>query len=234
MHTQKSPQSLSAHVIGAALILLSSAQIAPAQEAAMLGAMVAPGASVTLDKHGTCRVITNRGQAPIMVPANTAEEWSVGHTAFLNNISGMPSVSVGSCPPPAPLVVTVWDVEDLHSGNYFVDFITKQNTSGRPDSYFSTATYSGGEYGGALPYPTALCQRADGGQAIISKPAGTYNYNAVAATVWGSGDFTQYYAEASQDVVAPESGYCTMVVRFEDDPSVAGNKFISYNYIIGA
>ncbi|MBE9637778.1 hypothetical protein [Salipiger mangrovisoli] len=63
----------------------------------MLGAMVAPGASVTLDKHGTCRVITNMGDAPVMVPANTPEEWSVGQTAFLNNLSGMSGVGVASC-----------------------------------------------------------------------------------------------------------------------------------------
>jgi hypothetical protein len=227
---------LTAHFANAALSVLPGAQILQDQEAAMFGAMVNRGSSIRLDKHGTCRVITNKGGAPIMVPASTPEEWSVGQTAFLNNISSMLYVSVAPCAAPAPaspLVVTVWDVDDLHSGHYFVDFVTKKNASGKPDSYFETPAFSGGDYGATLPFPTVLCKRADGSPAIIRKPAGTYDYNAVAATVWDGGDYTKFYAEASQGVLMPESGYCTMAVRFEDDPNVAGNKLISYNYIIG-
>ncbi|ATG47814.1 hypothetical protein CEW89_09710 [Celeribacter ethanolicus] len=89
--------SLNTYFASAACIFLFSTQNAPAQEAALLGAMVAPGSSVTLDKHGTCRIVTNRGDAPIMVPANTPEEWSVGQTAFLNNLAGMNGVSVAAC-----------------------------------------------------------------------------------------------------------------------------------------
>lgn len=71
--------------------------MAPAQEAALLGAMVPPGATVKLDKHGTCRVITNMGNAPVMVPANTPEEWNVGQTAFLNHITAMNYLNVTAC-----------------------------------------------------------------------------------------------------------------------------------------
>lgn len=81
----------------AALVFLLSAQMAPAQEAALLGAMVPPGATVKLDKHGTCRVITNMGKAPVMVPANTPEEWNVGQTAFLNHITAMNYLNVTAC-----------------------------------------------------------------------------------------------------------------------------------------
>jgi len=58
----KTPNRLNTYFASAALIILSSAQMALAQEAALLGAMVPPGASLELDKHGTCRVIANKGR----------------------------------------------------------------------------------------------------------------------------------------------------------------------------
>ncbi|GHG88176.1 hypothetical protein [Pseudodonghicola xiamenensis] len=84
-------------IITAAMVSMTAAQTAFAQEAAQLGAKVDPGTSVTLDKHGVCRVITNNGETPIMVPANLPREWYLGSNSFLKNLSRMDQVSVSSC-----------------------------------------------------------------------------------------------------------------------------------------
>lgn len=84
-------------IFTAAMASMTAVQTAFAQEAAQLGAKVDPGTSVTLDKHGVCRVITNNGKNPIMVPANLPKEWYLGSNSFLENLSRMDKISVSSC-----------------------------------------------------------------------------------------------------------------------------------------
>lgn len=68
------------------------------------------GLSKTVDKFGTCRVISNApGNPELAVPTRSAAEWSSGANAFLNNLSSMPGVSVASCAPP---------LQVLHASQY--------------------------------------------------------------------------------------------------------------------
>lgn len=58
---------------------------------------LAPGESVEIDAHGTCRVVKNGGSNGIYVPTFSAEEWISGSSAFLNQLTGMDLVSVSDC-----------------------------------------------------------------------------------------------------------------------------------------
>lgn len=58
---------------------------------------IATGASEKIDRFGVCRVIKNVGTHPIMVPTNTAQEWSVGASSFLQNITKMSGISATEC-----------------------------------------------------------------------------------------------------------------------------------------
>ncbi|WP_411839674.1 hypothetical protein [Paracoccus sp. ME4] len=64
-------------------------------------ATVQPGQEIKIDAWQTCRLVRNTGNAPFMVPIASADEWSSGGHAFLNNIAGM-DAKVSICPPPPP------------------------------------------------------------------------------------------------------------------------------------
>lgn len=58
---------------------------------------VASEEKVSIDAHGVCRSIKNGGTSSIMVPTFSANEWSAGANAFLQNIQGMDLVTADPC-----------------------------------------------------------------------------------------------------------------------------------------
>lgn len=74
--------------------------ISAAQDARQNGALVPNGGTVTVNKHGVCRKISNSSGAHILAPGRTSAEWSSGGSAFLNNLGAMPGVSVSGCSGP--------------------------------------------------------------------------------------------------------------------------------------
>ena len=60
---------------------------------------VAKGASQKIDRFGVCKVIKNGGANPIMVPAGSREQWSVGNGSFHTNGQNMPGVTMADCGP---------------------------------------------------------------------------------------------------------------------------------------
>lgn len=83
-----------------AVAISAGASQAAAQEMPPGIFQVAKGASQKIDRFGVCRVVKNDGAHPVMVPAGTPQQWGTGKGAFLNNISGMPGVSVADCSTP--------------------------------------------------------------------------------------------------------------------------------------
>lgn len=88
------------------LFALLGAIAVVAQPVQLLGAngeenivQVPLGGAQEVDAHGICRKILNEGTNTILVPVRSAEEWSSGENAFLNNIAGMSGVSIESCGP---------------------------------------------------------------------------------------------------------------------------------------
>lgn len=78
------------------LFALLGAIAVVAQPVQLLGAngaenivQVPLGGAEEVDAHGICRKILNEGTNTILVPVRSAEEWSSGENAFLNNIAGM-------------------------------------------------------------------------------------------------------------------------------------------------
>jgi len=80
-----------------AVAISAGASQAAAQEMQPGIFMVAKDASQKINRFGVCKVVKNGGVHPVMVPAGTPQQWSTGKSAFLNNISGMPGVSVKGC-----------------------------------------------------------------------------------------------------------------------------------------
>lgn len=58
---------------------------------------VEPGETARIDRHSVCRMVKNTGTIGFMVPTMADAEWSSGTSAFLQNLSDMPGVSVKSC-----------------------------------------------------------------------------------------------------------------------------------------
>lgn len=85
-------------VFSAAAVSALSAQVV-AQEVQPGIFKVPQGGSQKIDRFGVCRMIENGGNNPIMVPANSAQEWSSGARAFLANVGNMPGVKVSNCGP---------------------------------------------------------------------------------------------------------------------------------------
>ena len=89
-------------IVNIAMISLLACAAPAAGEAQEMSAgifRVAPQDSQRVSRHGVCRIVTNRGGAPIMVPAGTPPEWFSGSASFISNVSAMPGVSVTPCPP---------------------------------------------------------------------------------------------------------------------------------------
>ncbi len=63
---------------------------------------IAVGASQKVDRFGVCRVISNDGETPIMVPTGSIQQWSSGGNSFLENFSAMQGISVSGCTSPLP------------------------------------------------------------------------------------------------------------------------------------
>ena len=60
-------------------------------------AEVAVGGKEKIDRYGICRMVSNDGRDPVMVPLGSAAEWGSGQNSFLNNLAGMPGVKVSAC-----------------------------------------------------------------------------------------------------------------------------------------
>lgn len=75
--------------ITAFMLLVGLGSASAAQET------IQPGASATINKHGICRQVTNTTRDPMMIPTNTASEWSVGTASFLGE--PRPGTLVAAC-----------------------------------------------------------------------------------------------------------------------------------------
>jgi hypothetical protein len=77
-----------------ALLLFTNLVFAQCVTSGDSTAVSGSGGSQCIDRHGTCRVVTNSNAASIMVPHKTAAEWS-GASGFVPNTQ--PGVSKSSC-----------------------------------------------------------------------------------------------------------------------------------------
>lgn len=94
---------MKANKILAAVVAISAAAISVAAGPAISQEVqagifkVGNGETQKIDRFGVCRVITNSGNNPIMVPVGSKMQWFEGDGAFLKYITEMREISASSC-----------------------------------------------------------------------------------------------------------------------------------------
>lgn len=89
------PRPVSA-LLALAIAFLPAAAFPQSAELSRIG----PSEHAKIDRFDVCRIVWNDGDQNIMVPHNSAGEWSAGGASFIRNIAGIPGVRTTMCGEP--------------------------------------------------------------------------------------------------------------------------------------
>jgi hypothetical protein len=224
----------------ACLLLAAPYSAYAAEEASSSGATAKPGILVTVNKHSVCRDVTNLEDHDLMIPARSASEWFSFYSNDPYSVKMAPGCEVAGYPAPLdePDALTYWDIYETYATEYFTALYVKYNNTDLLVNSSGTESIKNIKYAGRdTKNATELCSRVDGSEAYIEVTADEYDYDTLYSIMSSSkkSKYLQFYADAAADVLAPESGYCTIHVHYLDDnPSPNKVRAMRINYIIGA
>lgn len=79
------------------LAFMAAAAAAPGAPRAQDTTTVRSGTSEYVNAFGQCRRVNNSNPDAVMVPHSTPTEWSTGSASFIQNVAGMPNVTISRC-----------------------------------------------------------------------------------------------------------------------------------------
>lgn len=79
------------------LAFMTAVAAAPGAPRAQDTTTVRSGTSEYVNAFGLCRRVNNSNPDAVMVPHSTPTEWSTGSASFIQNVAGMPNVTISRC-----------------------------------------------------------------------------------------------------------------------------------------